>query len=190
MWLLPSHFQSWRGRLVATAFSLAAALCHLAPAAAQEAQPDSQGSTANAPAAGEAQTTPAEKPPKPYGGGSPLDVIMNSKLWETVPEAKDFVKASRPPDDALEYQPTQVFPPSDETAPPPPKLHDSGELKSLEGELNVAGAHNEKAAGVKVKNFAAVKAAVKKEAKAIKATLDKVKALRTTAGGPTDLHPR
>ena len=38
-------------------------------------------------------------------GGSPLDTLMHTKIWADVPEAKDFVRGTRPPPDSLAYQP-------------------------------------------------------------------------------------
>lgn len=112
-----------------------------------------------------AQKVPAprpKKPPKPYGGGSPLDVLLHAKLWETPPPAKAFVKQSREPASSLQYQPTIG------TDPKRPKLLSHDQLKSLEGTLEQAGAQNEKAAGVRNKNFANVdlsKAAMSKPRK-------------------------
>lgn len=122
---------------------LAAASLWIVPAFGQENQapPIQQQATPETP----------PKPAQPYGGGSPLDVIMNTRLWTDVPEAKDFVKETRPPEDSLEYQPTAG------TDPPRPKLRTPAELKALQDELENAGARNEKAAGIKKKNFQAVK---------------------------------
>lgn len=189
MRLLPSHLQVWRVRLAATVLSLAAAASLAASARAQDAQPQSssQGANAGAEAPATAASAPAQKPDKPYAGGTPLDVIMHTKLWETVPEAKDFVKETRQPEDALHYMPTQVFPPKDADAPLPPKVLNSGELKSLEGELDVAGAHNERAAGVKAKNFVSVKSVKTVRTKTAKPP-HKEKILGATAAVPAELH--
>jgi hypothetical protein len=70
-------------------------------------------------------------------GGSPLDTLMSTKLWADVPEAKDFVRESRPPPDSLSYQPVTG------TDPERPKPRNKAELQSLEAELERAGAHNE-----------------------------------------------
>jgi hypothetical protein len=127
-----------------------------------------------------AQTAAPAKPPKPYGGGSPLDVLMHTKLWVTPPEPKEFVKESREPLSTLEYQPTAKAP-----DPVRPKVLSSGELKSLQGELEQAGAKNEKAASVKKKNFANVAAA-----KSAKDKPQKPNAKTNTADAPTELHAR
>jgi hypothetical protein len=200
MWLLPLHFQHCRGGMI-----LALALCLAVPAVAQEASqvPSTEGGAQQtAPNAGSGDTPAAappssSKPVKPYGGGSPLDVLMHAKLWETVPPAKDFVKESRPPESELQYQSTQIPPPKAEVgpAPPPPlKLRDSSQLKSLEGELEQAGAQNEKAASGKVKTFAAAAAreAAARLAAKVKIAKDKIKAkvAHMRADLPTDLHAR
>jgi len=128
------------------------------PAVAQDAVQNAEQPAAatNDTASPEGQQT-GEKPPKPYGGGSPLDVIMHSKLWEDVPEAKGFVKDSRPSADSLQYQPTQDRETLTDGPPAPhPQILNGKELQSLQGELAHAGAKNEKAAGVKSKNFADV----------------------------------
>lgn len=64
-----------------------------------------------------------------------------------MPEAKDFVKATRPSEDTLDYQPTTG------TDPVRPKVRTPAELKDLQDELERAGAHAERAAGVRKKNF-------------------------------------
>jgi hypothetical protein len=69
-------------------------------------------------------------------GDSPLDTLMHTKLWADVPEAKDFVRESRPAPESLGYQPVTG------TDPPRPKLRSRSELKALEGELENAAAHN------------------------------------------------
>ncbi len=74
-------------------------------------------------------------------GGSPLDTIMRTKIWADVPEAKDFVRQSRPPIDALDYQPTERTDPER----PPPKT--KSELEALRSELEKGVAHNEASAG-------------------------------------------
>ena len=63
------------------------------------------GPDAYAPAAAQ-QTQPTPK--QPYGGGTPLDVIMHTKLWTDVPEMPAFVKAARPPEKSLDFIPTGV----------------------------------------------------------------------------------
>ena len=76
-------------------------------------------------------------------GGSPLDTIMNTKIWADVPEAKDFVRDSRPPADSLSYQPLNGVDPER------PKPRSKAELQALQGELEQAGLHNQARAGQK-----------------------------------------
>ncbi len=108
-------------------------------------------------------------------------MILHTKLWETPPESKPFVKESREPSSDLHYLPTAG---ADLTRP---KVLSSGQLKSLQGELEQAGAHNENAAGVKKKskNFADVALS-----KAAKGKSHKGKADRASAEMPTQLHTR
>jgi hypothetical protein len=73
-------------------------------------------------------------------GGSPLDTIMSTHLFADVPEAKDFVRESRPPPEALDYQPVTG---ADREGP---KLKNKDELKALQSELETAAAHNEEVA--------------------------------------------
>jgi hypothetical protein len=94
------------------------------------------------PAKDTAQEKPA-KPPKPYGGGTPLDVILHNKLWETPPEPKDFVRENRRPVDELNYQPTVG------SEPERPKTRSNDELKALQSELEGAETRNSVAAGGK-----------------------------------------
>jgi hypothetical protein len=74
-------------------------------------------------------------------GGSPLDTLMHTKIWADVPEAKDFVRDTRPPPDSLVYQPVTG------SDPERPKLRSKTELEALESELERAAAHNDKKAG-------------------------------------------
>ncbi|MGH6800803.1 MAG: hypothetical protein ACRECZ_05200 [Methylocella sp.] len=74
-------------------------------------------------------------------GGSPLDTLMHTKIWADVPEAKDFVRETRPPPDSLAYQPVTG------TDPVRPKLRSKAELEALESELERAAAHNDRKAG-------------------------------------------
>jgi hypothetical protein len=128
MWSLRRTFQfSCRAAILA-----AASFCAI-PAIAQEDQRPPQQE--------------APKRPQPYGGGSPLDVLMSTRLWTDVPEAKDFVKATRPPEDRLDYQPTTG------ADPVRPKPRTQAELKDLQDELERAGAYNERAAGIGKRNF-------------------------------------
>ncbi|MGI8567727.1 MAG: hypothetical protein ACR2KT_00845 [Methylocella sp.] len=74
-------------------------------------------------------------------GGSPLDTLMHTKIWVDVPEAKDFVRETRPPPDSLAYQPVT------RTDPERPKLRSKAELEALKSELERAAAHNDRTAG-------------------------------------------
>src|SRR6202023_4181780 len=74
-------------------------------------------------------------------GGSPLDTFMHTKIWADVPEAKDFVRETRPPPDSLASQPVTG------TDPERPKLRSKAELKALESELEGAVSHNDRKAG-------------------------------------------
>jgi hypothetical protein len=73
--------------------------------------------------------------------GSPLDTVMHTKIWADVPEARDFVRETRPPPDSLAYQPVTGHDPER------PKLRSKGELEALANELERAASHNEKNAG-------------------------------------------
>lgn len=75
-------------------------------------------------------------------GGSPLDTLMNTRLWADVPEAKDFVRESRPPSESLDYLPTT--PPQEI---PRPKLKSKDELQALQAELERAGKRNQAQVG-------------------------------------------
>ena len=79
--------------------------------------------------------------------GSPLDTLMHTKIWPDVPEAKDFVRETRPPPDSLAYQPVTG------TDSERPKLRNKAELESLESELARAASHidrnAEKRVGIK-----------------------------------------
>ncbi len=79
-------------------------------------------------------------------GGSPLDTLMHTKIWADVPEAKDFVRETRPPPDSLAYRPVTG------TDPERPKLRSKVELESLESELERAASHNDRNAGKRVGN--------------------------------------
>jgi hypothetical protein len=91
-------------------------------------------------------------------GGSPLDTLMHTKIWADVPEAKDFVRETRPPPDSLAYQPVTG------TDPERPKLRSRTELEALESELERAASHNDRRAGKRavVKKSVSVKT-VKRE---------------------------
>ena len=73
-------------------------------------------------------------------GGSPLDTIMSTRLWADVPEAKDFVRDTRPPLDSLSYQPVTGIDPER------PKPRSTAELQALQSELERAAVHNERTA--------------------------------------------
>jgi hypothetical protein len=95
---------------------------------------------------------PAAKPAaQPYGGGTPLDVIMHTKFWVDPPKMAPFVKASRPPAETLHYTPTAG------KEPKRPPLRNAAQLQQMEDELENAGAHNEAVAHEKVRHFQAVR---------------------------------
>jgi hypothetical protein len=197
MALLVRDFQLWVGKGISVA---ALALGLAGPASAQEQPQDhtqgqpqpqdqaaSPGATTDAanpaqPSDQQQQAAPAQKPPEPYGGGTPVDVLMHTKLWEDVPEAKDFVKATRPPDDALEYQPTQGDDPKGA------QLLNSNQLDSMQGELEHAGALAERSAGVRIKHFANVHTSNALTGKPHKVQSAKVQSDKVHAEIPTNLH--
>jgi hypothetical protein len=73
----------------------------------------------------------------PAIGPSPLDTLMNARLWADVPEPKDFVRETRPlSTDQLDFQPTRG------TEIPRPKPRTAHELKALQDELERAAAIN------------------------------------------------
>ena len=74
-------------------------------------------------------------------GGSPLDTLMHTKIWADVPEAKDFVRETRPPPGSLAYQPVNG------TDPERPKLKSKVELEAMESELERAASQNDRNAG-------------------------------------------
>jgi hypothetical protein len=149
------------------------------PVMAQE-QPAAASSSGSQP-----ESKPASKPakpPKPYGGGTPLDVILSTKLWVDPPKEKPFVEESRPAPSTLHYQPTVG------TDPKRAPLLDKSQLGAMQQDLEAGGAVNEKAAGVKKKNFADVvpphpagKSKPRKEK-------SKEKPKRLSADEPTPLH--
>jgi hypothetical protein len=147
-------FQMWSARRIIPLFWGAAILaCFGArPAFAQESQPPAAPqATSNqphywdciSPLCTYVQPQGKNKAPQPYGGGTPLDVLLNTKLWTNAPEAADFVKATRPPEDTLHYQSTG----GKDIARP--KLKTSAELQQMQDELERAGAAADRAAGVK-----------------------------------------
>ncbi len=107
---------------------------------------------------------------------------MHTKLWEDVPEAKDFVKQSRPPDDALQYQPTQGDDPKGA------KLLNSNQLDSMQGELEHAGALAERSAGVRIKHFTNIHTTSSLKGKTHKVQSAKVQSDKVHAEIPTNLH--
>lgn len=93
-------------------------------------------------------------------GGSLLDTLMSTRLWADVPEAKDFVRDTRPPPDSLTYQPLTG------TDPERPKPRSTAELQALQSELESAAAHNEGTAQRRLgfkKPASAVKKSVKRD---------------------------
>jgi hypothetical protein len=160
------------------AISAALLAAWMLPALAQESSPVEGASTSmdavqgqvQEPAQGQAedpaqakaqdQTAP-KKPKKPYGGGTPVDVIMNNRLWTEAPEAKDFVRANRRPVDELQYQPTVGIDPER------PKTKSKDELSSLRSELDDAAAHNSQAVGSSKKK---ADSAAAKKTKTVKKT--------------------
>ncbi|WP_395666864.1 hypothetical protein [Methylocella sp.] len=91
-----------------SAFRLGPRLCAAALATGLCAAPfAAETGAAQTGAASADQAPPKEDRSKRTGTvpGTPLDTIMNTKIWPDVPQAKDFVRASRPDEDALDYQP-------------------------------------------------------------------------------------
>lgn len=112
-------------RAAAAPLALLLALACAGPLAAQDAAPASSDAPAR----------------KRNPTGSPLDTLMNTKLWPDVPEAKDFVRQARPNDDSLDYRPP--WGPDRES----PKPRSKEELDALRRELGADAARN-KARGV------------------------------------------
>ncbi len=82
--------------------------------------------------------------------GSPLDTIENTHLTTTVPEAKDFVRATHPDTSKLDYTPLTGV------NPERPKPLDTKGIAALQAELEGAGAKNEtKAKGLLPRKAAA-----------------------------------
>ncbi len=123
--------------IVAFALALMAASPALAQSRSEDNAQDVQKETA--------QEKPDAKPAKPYGGGTPLDVILNTRFWTDLPEPKDFVRQNRQPDDELKYQPTVG------ADPERPKARSKDELKSLQSEMEEAATHNSRAVNGKKK---------------------------------------
>jgi hypothetical protein len=125
--------------------------CGVQPAFAQESQPPMPQATQAqqhywdciSPICTYVQPKDPNKPPQPYGGGTPIDVFLNTKLWTDTPEPEGFVKATRPPEDTLQYQSTG----GKDIDRPKPK--NSAELQQMEDELERAGAAGDRAAGIR-----------------------------------------
>ncbi|MEW6437013.1 MAG: hypothetical protein AB1508_07565 [Pseudomonadota bacterium] len=145
MWTLRTAFQI--GRALAFLGALA-----LTPALAQENSPESIPE--NQP--GEPAVKPA---PQPYGGGTPIDVIVHSKFWVDPPKMAPFVRKARPAPDSLNYTPTAG------TEPKRPALRTATDLQKMEDELENAGARNEAAGGLKTRHFQALSVKKPKKAK-------------------------
>jgi len=82
----------------------------------------------------QASPTMADDQPakKPKHRNTPLDTVLQTRLWTDVPEAKDFVKEHRPETDKLNYQPTWG------KLPERPKLRNESQLQDLDKELEAA----------------------------------------------------
>lgn len=132
IWRVRPRFQLWRCAIIGVAL-----ICAPLTVAAQESGADATRGAQK-----------AAKTPQPYGGGSPLNVLMHAKLWETPPKPKPFVLESRQPMDSLSYQPT-----AQRKEPKRPKPLSLKQLQAMQGELEHAGAHNERAGGVRDKQF-------------------------------------
>lgn len=79
---------------------------------------------------------------RPKGPDSPLDTILKTRIWADVPDAKDFVRESRPSSDSLDYQPTHGSGPEHRAA-----LRTKSELEAMQSELESASVRNQKKAG-------------------------------------------
>lgn len=73
--------------------------------------------------------------------GSPLDTLMSSRLWTDVPQARDFVRESRPDAKTLDYEPLTG------TDPQRPKPRDKANVEALQAELEHDGALNARKGG-------------------------------------------
>lgn len=100
--------------------------------------------TAAEPAPSGAAPAAAPHPKKSHNPvGTPLDTLMQTRLYADVPEAKDFVRQARRPVDSLAFQPTQG------TDPERPKPRSKPELEALRSELESAAQHNAARAGLR-----------------------------------------
>jgi hypothetical protein len=88
--------------------------------------------------------------------GSPLETLKNTHLTTTVPDAKDFVRQTRPDASKLDYTPLTG------TDPERPKPRDPKGVEALQAELEGAGAKNE----VKAKGLLPRKASAHRDATA------------------------
>lgn len=84
-----------------------------------------------------AGSAPAQKLKVHNTYGSPIDTLKNTHITTTVPEAKDFVRATSPNKDKLDYTPLTG------TDPDRPKPRDAKGIEALQAELEGAGAKNE-----------------------------------------------
>ncbi len=87
-------------------------------------------------AGAQADGTQAKQPHNKYG--SPLDTMMSTRLWTDVPEAKDFVKATRPDPARLNYTPLTGVDPDR------PKARDKANVEALQAELERDRLENER----------------------------------------------
>jgi hypothetical protein len=74
--------------------------------------------------------------------GSPLDTLMQTRIFADVPEAKDFVREKRPAPETLDFKPTTG------TDPERPKPRTKAELDALQSELESAAQKNAARAGL------------------------------------------
>jgi hypothetical protein len=123
-------FQSLRIAAIAVALGFQVSLLATLPALAEDQPPPATKADSK-----DKADKPA-KPKKPFGGGSPIEVIINNKLWTDEPKPQDFVIQNRRPVDELHYQPTVG------TDPERPKTLNKDQLNSLQSELEAAQAHN------------------------------------------------
>ena len=151
-------FQLWIGKGISVA---ALALGLAGPAFAQEQPQDQAQAQAKRRPPAQArrpcrQSRSAErsaasrsraKAPKPYGGGTPLDVLMHTKLWEDVPEAKDFVKESGRRTTRCNISRRKATTRKARSSSSPISSN------SMQDELEHAGALAERSAGVRIKHF-------------------------------------
>jgi hypothetical protein len=72
--------------------------------------------------------------------GSPLDTMMNTRLWTDVPEPKDFVLRARPAPETLDYRTPYAV---DDVRPRP---RGKAEVEALTRALEQANARNRAAA--------------------------------------------